>query len=63
MKAMQPEVLIAYKMNDEPLPRDHGYPLRLIAPGVVGARQVKYLKTVRLSDEESPAHWQQKDYK
>lgn len=62
-KAMKPEVIVAYKMNDKDIPRDHGYPIRLIAPGILGARNVKWLKTVRLSDEESPAHWQQKDYK
>ncbi|XGW27752.1 hypothetical protein V3C99_007944 [Haemonchus contortus] len=62
-KAMSPEVIIAYSMNGEDIPRDHGAPLRCIVPGVVGARQVKWLKTVRLSDVESPSHWQQKDYK
>uniref|UniRef100_A0A7E4VDB3 Sulfite oxidase n=1 Tax=Panagrellus redivivus TaxID=6233 RepID=A0A7E4VDB3_PANRE len=62
-KAMSPETVIAYQMNGQPIPRDHGYPLRLIAPGILGARQVKWLVTVRPSDVESPAHWQQKDYK
>uniref|UniRef100_A0A914PIX6 sulfite oxidase n=1 Tax=Panagrolaimus davidi TaxID=227884 RepID=A0A914PIX6_9BILA len=33
-KAMKSECLIAYKMNDEIIPRDHGFPLRLIAPGI-----------------------------
>ncbi|GMT05602.1 hypothetical protein PENTCL1PPCAC_27776, partial [Pristionchus entomophagus] len=62
-KAMSPEVIIAYQMNDEDIPKDHGYPLRLIVPGVVGARQVKWLTLVRLSDVESPSHFQQKDYR
>jgi hypothetical protein len=31
--------------------------------GVVGARQVKWLTTIRTSTEESPTHWQQKDYR
>ncbi|PAV64919.1 hypothetical protein WR25_10554 [Diploscapter pachys] len=62
-KAMSPETIVAYKMNDEDIPRDHGAPLRLIVPGVVGARQVKWLKAIRLSDVESPSHWQQKDYR
>lgn len=30
---MQDEVIIAYEMNGEDIPRDHGYPMRLIAPG------------------------------
>uniref|UniRef100_A0A915PM33 sulfite oxidase n=1 Tax=Setaria digitata TaxID=48799 RepID=A0A915PM33_9BILA len=62
-KAMQDEVIIAYEMNDEDIPRDHGYPLRLIAPGIVGARQVKFLSDIILSEEESKSHWQRKDYR
>ncbi|KAI1723667.1 oxidoreductase molybdopterin binding domain-containing protein [Ditylenchus destructor] len=62
-KAMQPEVIIAYQMNDADIPPDHGYPIRIIAPGVVGARQVKWVTKIHISDVESPSHWQQKDYK
>ncbi|KAM3727971.1 Sulfite oxidase [Dirofilaria immitis] len=62
-KAMQDEVIVAYKMNDEDIPRDHGYPMRLIAPGIVGARQVKFLAAIILSEEESTSHWQRKDYR
>uniref|UniRef100_A0A1I7VJP0 sulfite oxidase n=1 Tax=Loa loa TaxID=7209 RepID=A0A1I7VJP0_LOALO len=62
-KAMQDEVIIAYEMNDEEIPRDHGYPMRLIAPGIVGARQVKYLSAIVLSEEESKSHWQKRDYR
>ncbi|OQR99410.1 sulfite oxidase [Thraustotheca clavata] len=57
------EVLIAYAMNDEPIPRDHGYPLRAIVPGTVGARNVKFLGRIILSDEEYQGFWQQKDYR
>ena len=40
--AMDPkrEVLLAYQMNGVDIPRDHGFPLRAVVPGVVGARQV-----------------------
>ena len=38
------DVIIAYKMNGEEIPRDHGYPLRVIIPGYVGIRNIKWLK-------------------
>lgn len=50
-------------MNGEPIPHDHGFPVRLIVPGVVGARNVKWLARVTLSDSESDSHWQKNDYK
>jgi sulfite oxidase len=58
-----PDVLLAYEMNGVELPRDHGYPLRAIAPGIVGARNVKWVGRVSTSIVESPSHWQQRDYK
>jgi len=57
------DVLVAYEMNGVPIPRDHGFPVRLVAPGVVGARNVKWLKKIVSSKEESLCHWQQNDYK
>lgn len=57
------DVLLAYEMNGEDLPADHGYPVRVIVPGVVGARNIKWLGKVVISEEESQSHWQQNDYK
>ncbi|WQF77652.1 Putative oxidoreductase, molybdopterin-binding domain, eukaryotic molybdopterin oxidoreductase [Colletotrichum destructivum] len=64
-KALDPlgDVLLAFRMNGEPLPRDHGYPLRAVVPGNVAARSVKWLRRIALSDEESPSQWQRRDYK
>jgi len=45
-------------MNGVPLPRDHGFPVRALVPGVVGARSVKWLGTISVSNEESTSHWQ-----
>ena len=36
-KAMDPDTLLAYGMNGDTLPRDHGYPVRLVVPGWVGS--------------------------
>ncbi|XP_037535554.1 sulfite oxidase, mitochondrial [Nematolebias whitei] len=57
------DVLLAYEMNDEEIPRDHGFPVRVVVPGVVGARNVKWLGRIVVSAEESDSHWQQRDYK
>jgi sulfite oxidase len=59
-KAMNPygDVIVAYEMNDEELPRDHGFPLRLIVPGYAGIRNVKWLKKIELSKEEAEGPWQ-----
>ena len=57
------DVLLAYEMNGVPLSPDHGYPLRVVVPGYVGARSVKWLATVVLQKEESNSFFQQLDYK
>ncbi|XP_029948572.1 sulfite oxidase, mitochondrial isoform X2 [Salarias fasciatus] len=57
------DVLLAYEMNGEDLPADHGFPVRVVVPGTVGARNVKWLGRIMVSAEESGSHWQQNDYK
>ncbi|KAI8920476.1 Oxidoreductase, molybdopterin-binding domain-containing protein [Entophlyctis helioformis] len=64
-KALDPrgDVVLAFEMNGEPVPRDHGFPVRAVVPGHVAARSVKWVNRISLSDEESQSHWQQHDYK
>lgn len=57
------DVLLAYEMNGEAIPADHGFPVRVVVPGTVGARNVKWLGRIIVSAEESSSHWQQNDYK
>ena len=57
------DVLIVYEMNGVTLPPDHGYPMRVLVPGTVAARSVKWVNKVVISDEESPSQWQRRDYK
>ncbi|KAL8038821.1 hypothetical protein ABFX02_11G132600 [Erythranthe guttata] len=57
------DVLLAYEMNGETLNRDHGYPLRVIVPGVIGARSVKWLDSINIIAQECQGFFMQKDYK
>jgi DMSO/TMAO reductase YedYZ molybdopterin-dependent catalytic subunit len=49
-KAMDEETVLAYAMNGEPLPPDHGFPLRAIVPGWVGINSVKWVGRVEVRD-------------
>lgn len=46
-EARDPRVLLAYGLNGQPLPLDHGGPLRLIVPFLQGYKSVKWIKGIR----------------
>ena len=50
-KAMHPDTLLAYVLNGETLPRDHGYPVRALVPGWVGSANIKWLGRIVVSSE------------
>lgn len=54
-KAIDPfgDAILAYEMNGETLPRDHGYPVRLLAPGTGGCRNVKWVQSISVSEAPS----------
>ncbi len=45
-EALRDDVLLAYELNGEPLPPQHGFPLRLIVPGWYGMAHVKWLGAI-----------------
>ena len=54
-KALDPsqDVMIAYMQNGEKLKPDHGYPVRLIIPGYIGGRMIKWLSKIKITTKES----------
>jgi sulfite oxidase len=62
-KALSEEVLLATSLNGAPLPPAHGFPLRAVVPGWIGARSVKWLGRVTLLAEPSPNYFQSKAYR
>ena len=53
--AMDPacDVMLAYEQNGEKLMPDHGYPLRLVIPGFIGGRMIKWLTEISVTEKES----------
>jgi sulfite oxidase len=62
-KACRPEVLLAWTMNGEPLPPVHGAPLRVIVPGYIGARSVKWLERVEVRSAPWDGYFQDVAYR
>lgn len=54
--------LLAYEMNGEPLPAEHGFPLRLIAPGWYGVANVKWLARIDVTDHRYAGNFMARDY-
>jgi DMSO/TMAO reductase YedYZ molybdopterin-dependent catalytic subunit len=60
--AMNPNNLLCYEMNGEPLPQPNGFPLRLIAPGWYGIANIKWLKRIEVRDTRHMGRWMARDY-
>lgn len=50
-EAHRPDVLLAYSINGQPLPPQHGYPIRLLVPGWYGMTSVKWLREITVIAE------------
>ncbi|KAJ4800969.1 Nitrate reductase [Rhynchospora pubera] len=61
--AMDPsrDIMLAYMQNGEYLLPDHGFPVRVIIPGFIGGRMVKWLKRIIVTPQESDNHYHYKD--
>jgi sulfite oxidase len=62
-KAGRPEVLLAWAMNGEPLPPVHGGPLRVVVPGYIGARSVKWVERIEVRAKPWPGYFQDVVYR
>lgn len=60
--ARDPDVLLAYAMNGEPLPIQHGFPVRLVVPGWYAVASVKWLTEIVLIDRPFAGHYQTDKY-
>ena len=61
--AMAEEVLLAWQMNFQPLPRVHGGPVRVVVRGYIGARSVKWVNAITVQPGPSENYFQASDYR
>ena len=62
-EATRPALLLAYEVNGQPLPPQHGFPLRLIVPGWYGMTHVKWLERITILSEPFEGYQQTKQYR
>jgi hypothetical protein len=61
-RALEPGALLTYMMNDEPLPTEHGFPLRAIIPGLYGMMNAKWITGIEASDSVYLGYWQERGW-
>ena len=59
---MDDDVILADRLQGEPLPRDHGGPLRFVVPKLYAWKSAKFLNRLTFSSVDQPGYWEQKGY-
>lgn len=62
-KAMDPNTLLATRMNGQPLIIEHGFPVRAMVPGWLGAASVKWLIEIRVIEREFEGNFMKPGYR
>ena len=61
-RAMQDDVMLAYLMNGEKLPKEHGFRIRLLVPGLYGIKNVKWIVEIEVYPGDYHGYWQRKGW-
>jgi DMSO/TMAO reductase YedYZ molybdopterin-dependent catalytic subunit len=61
-KALDPETLLVWGMNGEPLPRAHGAPVRAVVPGIYGMKNAKWVEAIEIVDGDHQGYWQRQGW-
>ncbi len=61
-RAMQDDVILAFLMNGEKLPKEHGFPIRLLVPGLYGIKNVKWIVEIKVHPGDYKGYWQPKGW-
>jgi DMSO/TMAO reductase YedYZ molybdopterin-dependent catalytic subunit len=58
-RVSQPGVLLVYLANGQPLPMEHGYPARILIPGLYGQKMPKWITRMHFADHDKLGYWEQ----
>lgn len=61
-KALEEDTILVYAMNGQPLPPDHGYPVRVLVPGWIGVANVKWVGRIEVSEQALYSPWNTDSY-
>lgn len=61
-EAMESDVLLAYKMDNQPLRVEQGFPLRLVVPKMYGYKSIKWVNRVEFASTRNQGYWEQRGY-
>lgn len=61
-KALDPMTLLVYLMNGQPLPQNHGFPARMIVPGIYGMKHCKWITRIEVVNYNFLGYWQQEGW-
>ncbi len=61
-KAIEPTTLLAIRMNGDTLPQEHGFPVRMLVPGIYGMKHCKWLTHIEVVNYDYQGYWQQRGW-
>ena len=61
-KALEPATLLAVRMNGATLPQGHGFPVRMLVPGIYGMKHCKWLTRIQVVSQDYQGYWQERGW-
>jgi len=61
-RALDPATLLAYRLNGQPLPPKHGFPLRVLGTGTYGMKNPKWLTEIQVATSAPPGFWERQGW-
>jgi DMSO/TMAO reductase YedYZ molybdopterin-dependent catalytic subunit len=61
-EALKPDVLLVHSWNGQPLPREHGGPVRMVTPQLYAWKGAKWIRRIEVLDHDEPGFWERRGY-